>query len=107
MTTPRGDIYTRDMTAAPAPAKLRPYQRVRTVRVLVEPDAENRALEITVESENCFSKSRHQLDDDRTARTRVFEYRDLPAGDYDCRAVLIDQSGDSAAVATATVSIRH
>ena len=78
-----------------------------TVRVFVEPDPENRALEVIAESENFFSKSRLQLNGERTARTRVFEYRDLLAGDYDIRAVLIDQGGDPGAVATAKVKIRR
>jgi hypothetical protein len=78
-----------------------------TVRVFVEPDSANRALEMFAESENFFSKSRLQLDGDRSARSHTFDYRDLPAGNYDFRAVLVDQNGDPGAIATAKVSIRH
>jgi hypothetical protein len=76
-----------------------------TVRVFVEPDPENRALELTAESENFSSGSRVQLDGDRSPRTRVFEYRNLPAGNYDFRAVLIDRSGNPGSIAIAKVHI--
>jgi hypothetical protein len=78
-----------------------------TVRVSVEPNHDNRALEVVTESTGFFRKSYRQLDGDRASRTSVFEYRGLPAGDYDVRAVLIDQEGSRHAMANAKVKIQH
>lgn len=63
-----------------------------TVRVFVDPNPDNRALEVVTESTGFFRKSYRQLDGDRASRTSVFEYRGLPAGDYNVRVVLIDPS---------------
>jgi hypothetical protein len=76
------------------------------VRVLVEPDSDNRALELVTESANFFRRSHVQLDGDRAARTNIFVYDGLPAGDYDVRAVLVDQKGNPGAIAVARVKIR-
>jgi hypothetical protein len=77
-----------------------------TVRVTVEPNPDNRALEVIAESTDFFRKSHRQLDGDRASRISFFEYRGLPAGDYDVRVQLIDQEGSPQAVANAKVTIR-
>jgi hypothetical protein len=77
-----------------------------TIRVSVEPDADNRALDVITESENFFRRSYRQLDGERSARTSVFEYDGIPAGDYDVRAVLIAVDGSSLAMAVAKARIR-
>lgn len=77
-----------------------------TVRVFVEPDPDNRALEVVAESANFFRRSHVQLDGDRSARTNVFEYHGLPAGDYDVRAVLVEQDDSPRAIAVVKVKIR-
>jgi uncharacterized protein (DUF58 family) len=78
-----------------------------TVRVTVEPNPDNRAVEVITESTDFFRKSHRQLDGDRASRTSFFEYRGLPAGDYDVRVVLIDQEGSQQGVANAKVTIRR
>jgi uncharacterized protein (DUF2141 family) len=77
-----------------------------TVRVSVEPNAGNRALEVVAESATFFRSSYLQLDGDRAARTSVFQYRDLPAGDYAVHAVLLDAEGGREGLAVVTVRIR-
>jgi hypothetical protein len=77
-----------------------------TVRVTVEPNPDNRALEVTTESTDFFRKSHRQLDGDRASRTSLFEYRGLPAGDYDVRVVVIDEEGSEQAIANAKLTIR-
>jgi hypothetical protein len=77
-----------------------------TILISVEPDADNRALDVITESENFFRRSYRQLDGERSARTSVFEYDGIPAGDYDVRAVLIAVDGSPGAIAVARMKIR-
>ena len=87
-------------TVAHEPARI-------TIRVLVEPDADNRALNVITESENFFRRSFQQLEGERSARTSVFEYDGLPAGDYEVRVVLVVVNGSSGAAAVAKMKIRR
>lgn len=85
-------------TVAREPARI-------TVRVSVEPNADNRGLEVVAESATFFRSSYLQLDGERAARTSVFQYRDLPAGNYVVRAVLLDREGERDGIAVAKVTI--
>lgn len=76
------------------------------VRVSIEPNSDNRALEVIAESATFLRRSYQQLDGDRAARTSVFQYRDLPAGDYDVRAVLFDGKGGLEGLAVVKVKVR-
>ena len=64
-----------------------------TIRVHVEPDAGNRALEVVAESGEYYRSSRIQLEGAEAPRTISFEIRNLPGGDYDVRGALIDSAG--------------
>ena len=64
-----------------------------TIRVHVEPDAGNRALEVVAESGDYYRSSRIQLDGAEAPRTISLEIRNLPGGDYDVRGALIDGAG--------------
>lgn len=78
------------MTVSPAhsfaPANLRVYVRV-------EPNANNRALEIVAESDGFYRSSFVALDGERAPRTVLLEFRSLPSGDYEIRGVLADATG--------------
>jgi hypothetical protein len=87
-------------TVATEPARI-------TILVSVKPDADNRALDVITESEDFFRRSYRQLDGERSARTSVFEYDGIPAGDYEVRAVLIAADGSSVAKAIAKMKIRR
>jgi hypothetical protein len=65
------------------------------VRATIENDAKNRAVEIVAESESFYRSSEIQLDGDRAPRTTSFEFRSLPQGVYEVRAVLYDESGEA------------
>ena len=65
-----------------------------TVRVHVMPDAANRALEVTADSDAYYRSSRIQLDGKDAPTTIVLEFRRVPGGDYDVRGTLIDSSGE-------------
>ena len=63
------------------------------VRVHITPDVANRALEVVAESDGYYRSSRIQLDGDGAPATSSLEFRSLPGGDYDVRAILIDSTG--------------
>ena len=63
------------------------------VRVHITPDIDNRALEDVAESADYYRSSRIQLDGDDGPATSLLEFRSLPDGNYDIRAVLIDSTG--------------
>jgi hypothetical protein len=65
-----------------------------TVRVMIERQASNRWIKVTVESESYFGSSEGQLEGERSSRLRVVQFRDVPAGTYEVRAVVLDQNGD-------------
>lgn len=64
-----------------------------TIRVQVEPDADNRALEVVTESGDYYRSSRIQLDGAEAPRTISLEIRNLPSGDYEVRGALINSAG--------------
>jgi hypothetical protein len=65
-----------------------------TVRVIIERQAANRWIKVTVESENYFGSSEGQLEGERSSRLRIVQFRDVPAGAYEVRAVVLDQNND-------------
>jgi hypothetical protein len=66
-----------------------------TIRLRVEPDAVNRALEVVAESGEYYRSSSIQLDGSEAPRTISFEFRDVPGGNYDVRGTLISSAGKS------------
>jgi len=75
-----------------------------TVRVQVEPDADNRELEVVAESSAYYRSSRLPLEGVSAPRTTSLEIRNLPGGNYEVRGVLIDSAGHRrAAVRTEVV----
>src|SRR2546426_7283900 len=59
------------------------------VRASIEPDAENRAVDVEAESSAFYRSSEIDLDGDRAPRTNTFEFRSLPPGTYEVRATLM------------------
>jgi hypothetical protein len=68
-----------------------------TIRLHVEPDAVNRALEVVAESGEYYRSSSIQLDGSEAPRTILFEFRDVPGGNYDVRGTLISSAGKARA----------
>ena len=64
------------------------------VRTTVEADPDNRAMEIVAESLDFYRSSEIQLDGDSAPRTSVFEFRSLPPGAYEVKAVLMGSDGE-------------
>ena len=85
-------------TFAFAPALLR-------VRVRVEPNAANRTLTITADSDGYYRSSLIELEGDTSEKTFFVEFKRVPAGQYQLSAVVRNGSREDLAVATQGVSI--
>ena len=70
-----------------------------TVRVRLEPSAENRALQIVADSGEFYRSSHVQLAGERAERMVVVEFRGVPSGDYQISGVLFNSVGHSRAMA--------
>jgi len=75
------------------------------IRTRVEPDADNRAMEVVAESEGFYRSSAIQLDGDRAPKTTTFEFRSLPPGAYEVTAVVIGADGQRTALARAHANV--
>lgn len=84
-------------TMAFAPANL-------IIRTTIEPDAGNRAMEVVADSGGFYRSSAIQLDGDRAPKTTTFEFRSLPAGEYEVTAFVIGADGQRRALARAHVN---
>ena len=75
------------------------------VRAMIEADADNRAVEIIAESPDFYRSSQIQLEGDKAPRTNQFEFRSLPPGTYEVRALLIGADGHQRAYARQQVNV--
>jgi streptogramin lyase len=75
------------------------------IRTKVEPDADNRAMEVSADSEGFYRSSAIQLEGDRAPKTTTVEFRSLPSGEYEVTAVVIGADGRRKAVARAHVNV--
>ena len=69
-----------------------------TVRVRLQPSAENRALEIVADSGGFYRSSQIQLAGERAERMVVVEFRGVPSGDYQISGVLLNSLGRTRAI---------
>jgi hypothetical protein len=76
------------------------------IRIHIAPDAANRVLEVVTESETYYRRSRVQLDGPAAPRMIPLELLNLPGGEYDVRATLIDDAGRPRALAHRLVVVR-
>jgi hypothetical protein len=75
------------------------------VRAMIEADADNRAVEIVAESADFYRSSQIPLEGDKAPRTSQFEFRSLPPGVYEVRAMLIGAGGQQRAYARQQVNV--
>lgn len=75
------------------------------VRATITADADNRAVEIVAESPEFYRSSQMQLDGDRAPRTTLFEFRSLPPGTYEVKAILRGSSGSERATVRQQVNV--
>jgi hypothetical protein len=76
-----------------------------TIRVHVTPNANNRGLEIIVDSGQYYRSSWIQLDGAEAPQMVTVEVRSLPGGNYQIRGTLVDSSGRPCAFAQAQVIV--
>jgi hypothetical protein len=69
------------------------------VETIIEPDVRNRGVEITVDSANFFTTSTVSLEGERAPRVRTTRFRQLPAGNYEVSATLVQDNGIRSKVA--------
>jgi len=79
-----------------APAFLR-------IRVRVEPNAANRSLTITANSEGYYRSSFIALEGETSARTFFVEFKQVPAGEYQLSAVVGNGNREVAVAAQAVL----
>jgi hypothetical protein len=75
------------------------------VRATVEANTDNRSIEIVAESADFYRSSEMSLDGDRAPRTTMFEFRSLPIGDYQVRAILRGVSGKELASIQSQINV--
>lgn len=75
------------------------------VRTRVEADADNRVIAIVAESDDFYRSSEMQLDGDRAPRTSTVEFRSLPPGTYEVRAMLLGQGREQRATLRQQVNV--
>jgi hypothetical protein len=75
------------------------------IRARVVPNAENRALEVIVDSEDFYRSSLMTLDGDNAPGTFSFSFRGLPGGEYVISGILTDSVGHQRAIARQQLSV--
>ena len=75
------------------------------IRTSVEPDAQNRSMEVIADSAEFYRSSTIALEGDRAPKTTMVEFRSLPPGDYEVTARLIGVDGRRRAIARAQVNV--
>jgi len=75
------------------------------VQTVIEPDADNRAVEIVADAADFYRSSTVQLEGDRAPRTIRFEFRSLPPGEYRVSASVIGADGRSRAIGRTHVRV--
>jgi hypothetical protein len=68
------------------------------IRTSVDPDADNRTLEVVAESEDFYRASTVPLDGDHAPKTTQFEFRSLPPGEYAISVVVTGAGGRQRAI---------
>lgn len=80
------------------------YRGTVRLRVLVARDGNNRLLRWEVEGPEYYRASERQLDGAAAPRTHEFMLRDLPAGQFDVRAI-VTRSDRSSAMDQSTLKV--
>jgi hypothetical protein len=76
-----------------------------SVRAMIQADPENRSIEIVADSDEFYRSSAIQLEGDKAPHTSTFEFRSLPPGEYEVRAVLTGTDGRPRATVRQTIIV--
>jgi hypothetical protein len=104
---PNGSITANERLSIRVSPKVSFAPANMVVRTSIGPDAFNRAVEVVADSDSdqFYRSSLVQLDGDRAPRTGIFEFRSLPPGEYEVKAVLIGADGRARAIARTSVNV--
>jgi hypothetical protein len=75
------------------------------IKARVEPDPDNREMDVVADSGEFHRSSTVQLDGARAPLTSTFEFRSLPPGDYQVTAMVIGVDRQTRALAHARVKV--
>ena len=75
------------------------------IRMSVEPDARNRAIEVIADSDAFYRSSAIQLEGDRAARTTTVQFHSVPPGEYNVTVAVIGDDGRPRGLARAHVNV--
>jgi hypothetical protein len=75
------------------------------IHTWIDPDSNNRALEVVAESDDFYRSSTVQLEGDRAPKATSFAFRSLPSGEYEVRASVIGADGQPKAIARTKVHL--
>ena len=76
-----------------------------TIRVHVQPDDANRALDVVADSGTYYRSSRIPLDGAEAPNTISFQMRNMPGGEYEVTGALINTAGHELSVVRAHVNV--
>jgi hypothetical protein len=104
-------VMTTAVVGAKEPLSMRVYPAVSfapadlVIRTSIEPDANNRAMEVVADSGEFYRASEIQLEGDRAPKTTTFEFRSLPPGEYAVTAVVVGADGRQRALARTLINV--
>ncbi len=75
------------------------------IQANVDPDADNRSMEVIADSAEFYRSSAIALEGQRAPKTSRFEFRSLPPGEYQVTATLIGADGRPRAIARQHVKV--
>jgi hypothetical protein len=75
------------------------------VRTMVEANKDNRSIEVIAESDEFYRSSELSMDGDRAPRTNLIQFRSLPGGAYQVRAVLKGAGGHELAHSEVNINV--
>ena len=75
------------------------------IRTSVDPDADNRSLEVVAESGDFYRSSTVMLEGDRAPKTTQFEFLSLPPGEYEVSVVVTGADGRQLAISRAQAKV--
>lgn len=102
--TTSAEVANRPITMRVSPAvSFAPANLV--VRARLEPDVNNRAMQVIAESADFYRSSAIELEGERAPRTVTFEFRGLPPGQYEVTAAVLGTDARRRAVVRSRVDV--
>jgi hypothetical protein len=92
-------IDGRELLTAQISPRIAPAPGFIIVRAFVDASDDNRGLEVVAQSNDFMRSSTIELDGGAAPRLNVFEFSNLPAGEYEVRAALLGTNGVRATMA--------